>query len=205
METRPVSAVFLSYASQDIDAARRIADALRAFGVEVWFDQNELRGGDAWDKKIRQQIHECTLFLAVISSTTEERDEGYFRREWHLAVDRTRDLAERVPFLVPVAIHHVVETEANVPQEFLRVQWTRLPHGVPTPQFIEQVNRLLAAPRKPARGTTVPAPVSGAGLPVKGGLFSYANRTGARPPLERAPTTLFIREKERALTLAVLR
>lgn len=52
-------AVFLSYASQDADAARRICEALRAAGVEVWFDQSELpasaklrrdkRGGDAWD------------------------------------------------------------------------------------------------------------------------------------------------------------
>ena len=43
-------AVFLSYASQDAEAARRIAEALRAAGVEVWFDQAELRGGDAWDQ-----------------------------------------------------------------------------------------------------------------------------------------------------------
>ncbi len=49
-------AVFLSYAPQDAEAAWRIADALRAAGVEVWFDQSELRGGDAWDHKIRQQI-----------------------------------------------------------------------------------------------------------------------------------------------------
>lgn len=36
--TEPSHAVFLSYASQDAEAARRIADALRAGGVEVWFD-----------------------------------------------------------------------------------------------------------------------------------------------------------------------
>lgn len=42
------AAVFLSYASQDAKAARRLAEALRAAGVEVWFDQNELQGGDAW-------------------------------------------------------------------------------------------------------------------------------------------------------------
>ena len=52
-------AIFLSYAREDSDAARRIADALRAAGIEVWFDQSELRGGDAWDGKIRQQIKEC--------------------------------------------------------------------------------------------------------------------------------------------------
>jgi TIR domain-containing protein len=38
-------AVFLSYASEDAPAARRIAEALRAAGVEVWFDREELRGG----------------------------------------------------------------------------------------------------------------------------------------------------------------
>ena len=49
-------AIFLSYASQDADAARRICDALRAAGLEVWFDQSELRDGDVWDASIRKQI-----------------------------------------------------------------------------------------------------------------------------------------------------
>ena len=67
MEPLAAKAVFLSYASQDVDAARRIADALRGFGVEAWFDQSELRGGDVWDQKIRKQIHECTRFLPFIT------------------------------------------------------------------------------------------------------------------------------------------
>jgi len=52
--------IFLSYASQDADAARRICEALRTAGLEVWFDQSELRGGDAWDASIRKQIKECS-------------------------------------------------------------------------------------------------------------------------------------------------
>jgi TIR domain len=55
----PTGAVFLSYASQDAGAAQRICEALRAAGIEVWFDQSELRGGDAWDHKIRKQIKSC--------------------------------------------------------------------------------------------------------------------------------------------------
>ena len=54
--SEPSRAVFLSYASQDAGAARRICDALRAAGAEVWFDQSSLRGGDAWDASIRRQI-----------------------------------------------------------------------------------------------------------------------------------------------------
>ena len=87
----PTGAVFLSYASQDAEAASRICDALRTAGIEVWLDQIELRGGEAWDRQIRERIHDCRLFIALISAHTEARDEGYFRREWKLAVDRTHD------------------------------------------------------------------------------------------------------------------
>ena len=86
--SEPTKAVFLSYASQDAEAAKRIADALRSAGVEVWFDQSELRGGDAWDALIRKRIKECVLFVPLITPTTNARAEGYFRLEWKLAVDR---------------------------------------------------------------------------------------------------------------------
>jgi len=141
----PTGAVFLSYASQDVGAAKWICDALRAAGVEVWFDQSELRGGDAWDRQIRRQIHDCRLFIAVVSEQTESRDEGYFRREWKLAVERTGDLAGDVPFLLPVVIDGTSEATARVPDEFLRVQWTRLPSAKTTPTFVERVLRLLSA------------------------------------------------------------
>ena len=60
-------AVFLGYTSQDAEAARRICAALRSGGVEVRFDKSEPRGGDAWDQSIRQQFHDCALFVPVIS------------------------------------------------------------------------------------------------------------------------------------------
>jgi hypothetical protein len=37
-------AAFLSYASQDASAVQRLAQALRAGGVEVWLDTTGLRG-----------------------------------------------------------------------------------------------------------------------------------------------------------------
>jgi hypothetical protein len=110
--TEPSRAVFLSYASQDAEAAQRICEALRAAGIEVWFDQSELRGGDAWDRQIRKQIHDCALFIPVISAHAQARLEGYFRREWKLAADRTHDMAEERAFLVPVVIDDTAERRA---------------------------------------------------------------------------------------------
>jgi TolB-like protein/Tfp pilus assembly protein PilF len=137
-------AIFLSYASEDGEAARRICEALRAGGIEVWFDQSELRGGDAWDQHIRNQIRECVLFLAVISAHTNERDEGYFRREWKLAVDRTDDMASDKPFLLPVVVDGTSTAAARVPEKFRQLHWTRLPNGETPPAFVERVARLLS-------------------------------------------------------------
>ncbi|MDP1580224.1 MAG: TIR domain-containing protein [Candidatus Didemnitutus sp.] len=136
-------AIFLSYAHEDVAAARRIADALRSAGIEVWFDENELRGGDSWDAKIRQQIDTCALFIPIISASTQERSKGYFRLEWKLAVDQTHLLAAGVPFIAPVVIDATTEASAIVPPEFMRVQWTRLTDALPTPNFVAQIKKLL--------------------------------------------------------------
>jgi hypothetical protein len=129
---RPPS-VFLSYASEDREAARLIGDALAGCGLEVWLDESELGGGDLWDQKIRRQIRECDYFMPLISARTEARHEGYFRREWRLAVERTLDMADDHPFLLPVAIDDTNQTGARVPEKFLLVQWLRVPAGRSTP------------------------------------------------------------------------
>jgi len=115
-------AVFLSYPSEDAGAAHRIADALRAAGIEVWFDQSELRGGEAWDRKIRKEIHDCALFLPVISANAHARDEGYFRLEWKLAVDRSHLMSADKTFLLPVAIDNTPQTDERIPDRFRELQ-----------------------------------------------------------------------------------
>ena len=137
-------AVFLSYASQDADAAKRICEALRQGGIEVWLDQSELRGGDAWDQQIRQQIRDCALFIAIISINTASRHEGYFRLEWDLADQRTHKIARNRPFIVPVCLDATPNAGADVPESFQRVQWTRLPGGETPAVFVERVSRLLS-------------------------------------------------------------
>ena len=147
--SEPVRAVFLSYASQDTEAAARICDALRSGGLEVWFDQSELRGGDAWDQKIRQQIRDCVLFIPVISANTASRHEGYFRLEWDLADQRTHKIARNAAFIVPVALDSTPGAAADVPESFLRVQWTRLPAGNTPCVFVERVSQLLTPDESP--------------------------------------------------------
>lgn len=145
--------MFLSYASQDAQAAQQLCDALRAAGVEVWFDRSELRGGDAWDRQIHERIRNCRLFVAIISAQTEARDEGYFRREWGLAVDRMHDMVEHKAFLLPVVIDDTLERDAAVPEKFRHVHWTRLSGGNTLPAFVERIRQMLRPRESRALGS----------------------------------------------------
>lgn len=141
--SEPSRAVFLSYASQDAEAAKRICEALRQAGVEVWFDaEGGLEHGDEWDAKIRRQIKECVLFIPVISANTEAREEGYFRIEWDLAAERARGIASGVAFILPVVIDGTREQDALVPDRFRAVQWTKLPGGSVPPEILRRFLKL---------------------------------------------------------------
>jgi TolB-like protein len=161
-EPRPAPTIFLSYASEDRQAARSIGDTLPGYGLEVWYDESELGGGDAWDQKIRRQIRECDYFMALISAHTEARHEGYFRREWRLAVERTLDMADDRLFLLPVVLDDTPEAGARVPEKFLSVQWLKVPGGRPTPALEALCRRIAsgdalvpAPPRRPSARAAV--------------------------------------------------
>ena len=171
VSTKPI---FLSYASQDAEAARRICEALRAEGLEVWFDQSALRGGDAWDASIRRQIRECALFVPIISANTQARVEGYFRREWNLAAGRTLDMADDQAFLLPVVIDATIDVNARVPEKFREVQWTHLPGGEASGAFADRVQRLLSG------GSPPPSPVVPKRVPPESTPATAAS--GLEPP-----------------------
>ena len=149
-------AIFLSYASQDADAARLICEALRAAGLEVWFDQSELRGGDAWDASIRKQIKECVFFVPIISNNTQQREEGYFRLEWKLAVDRSHLMADNKAFFFPVILGDLAEPLALVPDKFRERQWTRLNDEAATMMFAERIAKLVAGSASSGKNASPP-------------------------------------------------
>jgi TolB-like protein/cytochrome c-type biogenesis protein CcmH/NrfG len=169
-------AVFLSYASQDAEAAKRICEALRQGGIEVWLDQSALRGGDAWDQRIRQQIRDCALFIPIISVNTASRHEGYFRLEWDLADERTHKISRNRPFIIPVCLDTTPNAGADVPESFQRVQWTRLPGGEAPAAFVERISQLLS----PTEGS----PLSQA-API-----GLASRQPSAPYSSRRPKTV---------------
>jgi hypothetical protein len=139
----PDNAVFISYAREDLATVQKLKAALDAAGIRTWFDLERLEGGDDYDRKIQRNISRCSFFIPVVSATTERRLEGYFRREWSYAIDRTRNMAEGSIFVLPVCVDDTDQGAARVPDKFKALHFTRMPGGQPTPAFVERLKELL--------------------------------------------------------------
>lgn len=136
-------AVFVSYAREDLAAVQQLKAGLDAAGIHAWFDMQQLESGDDFARKIRGNIARCSYFIPVISATTQRRVEGWFRREWNWAVDRTQGMAEGARFILPVCIDETPEKGALVPEQFLKTHWTRLPGGTVTPEIAAKLKTML--------------------------------------------------------------
>jgi hypothetical protein len=100
--------VFLSYASDDVEAIDRIRQGLAVRGLTVWQDKTNLRAGDRWQEQIEQIIKRVDFFLFVQTPHMDRRDaaleDGVYNRELALALDRRLDRPPGVPFVVHVTV-----------------------------------------------------------------------------------------------------
>jgi hypothetical protein len=141
----PDSAVFISYAREDLAAVQQIKAGLEAAGITTWFDVDRLEGGDDYDRKIQRNIARCSYFIPVVSATTQRRLEGYFRREWSYAMDRVRNMADGALFILPVSIDATTAAVALVPDRFKALHFTQLPGGQVSGEFAGRLADFMRA------------------------------------------------------------
>jgi len=139
--TMPEGGLFISYAREDQAAVERLRGTLK--GIPIWLDQAKLEAGDGWEQKIEDNIARCRFFMPIISRNTNRRLEGFFRREWNQAADRTRSMHDDCRFILPVAIDETKALTARVPKAFLKAHWWQLPEGEVTSQFHNEIRALF--------------------------------------------------------------
>ena len=76
--------VFISYSRRDyIDENKviipnnivsQIKDALKKADISYWFDEDGLYCGDAWAEKLAERIEECSIFLFISTSNSNEAE-----------------------------------------------------------------------------------------------------------------------------------
>ncbi len=108
---------FLSYSHEDRETATRLAEALRASGVDVWFDRWEIVAGDSLVQKIfAEGLSGVNAFIVLISPHSVQSK--WVREELDLAMVRR---IEGVTRIIPV-----IGGNVQVPDALRPLRWINL-------------------------------------------------------------------------------
>lgn len=113
--------IFISYAREDYDAAKRLYDFLVSQGQEPWLDKEDILPGQKWEPALQSAIRNSHYFLAILSPNSVGK-RGYIQKEIRLGLDVLEQIPDNQIFLIPVRI-----AECEPTHEGLRaVQWVDL-------------------------------------------------------------------------------
>lgn len=99
--TRPAR-VFVSYVREDGAAVHPLAAQLRAAGIEVWLDRDNLEVGLRWKDAIREAIRGGDYFLAFFSPAYADRRRTYMNEELAVAIEELRLRPRHRRWFLPV-------------------------------------------------------------------------------------------------------
>lgn len=121
MRVGVMSSVFVSYAREDSDAAKRLAYNLRELGEEPWLDQEMLTPGQHWPTVVEEAIRAADFFIAILSPEAVEK-RGFVQKEVHIALDVLEQTSPTEVFIVPVRLAECKSSH----RALLELQWVDL-------------------------------------------------------------------------------
>jgi TIR domain len=96
--------VFISYAHEDLEAARNIYSLLAVSPyVMPWLDKECLQPGQKWERAIRQQIRKSQFFILILSSNSVNK-RGFYQKEIKIALDVLAEFPDDQVFILPVRL-----------------------------------------------------------------------------------------------------
>ena len=95
--------IFFSYCNKDKDLALRLFQRLHQIYPNLWFDQENIRGGDNYDAEISYGIDHARVFIPLLTPQIAEdlrngKTDNYYNSEWRQAAGRKGELT-----IIPLA------------------------------------------------------------------------------------------------------
>jgi len=137
--TTKMPQVFISYARQDADAARKINEDLKRRGVDTWFDEESLLPGQNWRTAIKKAIKDSRFFLALLSSNSVTK-KGFVNKELREALELLDEFPESAIFIIPVRLNNCTPSH----EKLLDLNWVDL--FISWQDGIEKILRSIQTP-----------------------------------------------------------
>ncbi|MCP4351768.1 MAG: TIR domain-containing protein [Desulfobacterales bacterium] len=95
--------VFISYATEDYEIAKKLCDDLKKEDIQPWIDREDLLVGQNWREIIPQVIRDSSYFLLLISEHSVS-NQGYVQKEQKIALDHYDEFPLNQIYIIPARI-----------------------------------------------------------------------------------------------------
>ncbi len=131
--------VFISYAAEDYEAAKKLYNDLKLAGVEPWMDKEDILVGQNRNYVIRKMISDSSYFLALFSSKSVF-EKSHIHNELKKAMESFDNFPDSGIFILPVRLDNCWH-----PNEELQ----ELQHCDLFPSYEQGLNKILRVLRPP--------------------------------------------------------
>jgi hypothetical protein len=138
--------VFISYAREDTQLAKQLAEQLRASGLEPWLDLEELHAGENWASASGRALESSDVIVALVSKSFSRSH--HLQREWNFAIGSKKHAGRVLPVLTPGTPIDVAPWIAKHIQHFKGPDWEKTSERV-----AKAVQQLAEAPSRLASQT----------------------------------------------------
>lgn len=108
--------VFLCHAKDDKPKVRKLYHRLCADGIDAWLDENELVGGQDWEREIREAVRNSDVVIICYSKKFNQK--GYRQKEVSIAVEEAELLPKGEIYIIPARLE-----ECDVLVDLQHLQW----------------------------------------------------------------------------------
>lgn len=172
--------VFISHASEDNAAAKRLAKRLQEDGFDPWLDLDRLLPGQDWNFEIEKALRASDAILLCFSAVSVAK-EGYIQREYKRAMKYQEEKPEGTIFVIPVRLD-----KCDMPHFISEIQWVDYPDDYDKLRAALQIRAGKAAmtitpkPKKEPAPKKVPSPKKAGGnvFNIQGDVHVGGNMIG---------------------------
>jgi len=130
--------IFLIYAREDLEAARRLAAELREHGFHPWLDVDEITPGQVWQKAVIRALEESAVALVLVSEHLAKK--GFVQEELKVAMETLQEQERDFSPVVPVRLDN-----SEIPERLSHVQWVNLFEETGMERLLSGLNRVVSS------------------------------------------------------------
>ena len=134
-ETAGAGRVFISYVHEDIELVDRLSEQLKACGIPIWRDIEQLALGRPVIAQLQEAIeNQSAMVIACLSKEAEEKPRTVMRQELGIALELLRQMRPTRSWFLPVMLNECDPSAFGLPagsqQLLYEALWRDWPGGL---------------------------------------------------------------------------